>query len=82
MLTQDDIKNIGVEVGKVIEHNVTPALDVLGQKIDKVEGQLGEIEQRLNIVEHKLDRVLYNELDKHERWIKQLADKVGVELKA
>jgi len=29
MLTQDDIKNIGVELGKVIEDNITPALDEL-----------------------------------------------------
>ena len=34
----------------------------------------------LDKVERKLDRVLVNELDIHERWIKLLADKVGVQL--
>jgi len=33
MLNSDDIKKIGVEVGKVIEHNITPAIDELSKEM-------------------------------------------------
>ncbi len=86
MLTQQDVKQIGVEMGRVIEHNVTPNFDRLEEKMDsgftRVDKRFDEVEARLNIVEHKLDRALYHELDRHERWIRQLAEKVGVELRA
>ena len=39
-----------------------------------------DISRRLGIVDRKLDNVLYKELDVHERWIQQLAEKVGVVL--
>ena len=47
MLDSDDIKKIGVEVGKVIEHNITPAIDGLRQhvdaRLDKVDARLGKV---------------------------------------
>lgn len=36
---------------------------------------------RLQIVEHKIDKALFGEIDRHERWIRKIAGKVGVELK-
>jgi predicted nuclease with TOPRIM domain len=63
MLTQEDLKNIGVELGKVIEQNITPALEQMATKedlkslqkqIDHVENQMAtkddlkEMEERLN----------------------------------
>ncbi len=54
MLTQEDLKNIGLEVGKVIEQNITPTLDSLQSQIDHVENQMAtkddlkEMEERLN----------------------------------
>ncbi|MBI5466518.1 MAG: hypothetical protein HY974_04490 [Candidatus Kerfeldbacteria bacterium] len=50
------------------------------KRFNDVDKRFDEVERRLTIVEHKLDRVLYDELDRHERWIKLLANKVGVEL--
>ena len=84
MLTKDDVLQIGkviegnnkvlrVELAQVIDQNVMPVLD-------EVHSDVKDIQTRLTIVEHKLDRALYHELDRHERWIKQLAAKVGVEL--
>lgn len=77
MLTKDDISQIGKvvdannkvlrhEFAEVIEQNVTP--------------QFEAINARLDIIEHKLDRTLYHEIDQHYKWIRQLAAKVGVEL--
>jgi len=40
MLTQEDLKNIGIEVGEVIEQNIAPALDSLQKQIDHVENQM------------------------------------------
>ena len=67
MLTNDDLKQIGtvveqivderviprigVEVGKVIEENVTPALDRLETRLDGVETRLEGVETRLARVE-------------------------------
>ena len=44
MLDSDDIKKIGVEVGKVIEHNITPAIDGLRQHVD---ARLGKVESQM-----------------------------------
>jgi len=40
MLTQEDLKNIGTEVGKVIEQNVNPALDALQGQINHIQNQM------------------------------------------
>ncbi len=48
--------------------------------IKRLEGDIKHLDQRLDIVETKLDRALYHDLDLHEKWIKQLAVKVGVDL--
>jgi hypothetical protein len=40
MLTNDDIKEIGIELGKVIEHNITPALDELHRELTGVRSQM------------------------------------------
>ena len=55
-------------------------LNQVGSRLGEVDGRLEDVDRRLGIVERKLDRVLYDEIDRHERWIKQLADKVGIEL--
>jgi len=54
MLTQDDIKNIGVELGKVIEDNITPALDELHTDVKVIQTDVKDIKTRLTIVEINL----------------------------
>jgi len=58
MLDSDDIKKIGVEVGKVIEHNITPAIDGLRQhvdaRLDKVDARLDKVDARLGKVESQM----------------------------
>lgn len=43
MLDQNDIKKIGEEVGKVIEDNITPALDKIHERLDKMEGSMTDL---------------------------------------
>jgi uncharacterized protein YydD (DUF2326 family) len=40
MLTKGDIKEIGIELGKVIEQNITPTLDELHRELTEVKGQM------------------------------------------
>jgi len=39
-----------------------------------------DVKEKLEVVEVELDRAVYKKLETHERWIKQLADKVGLTL--
>ncbi|GEM_PF-2835660 len=39
-----------------------------------------EVKERLEVVEAELNRAVYKTLEIHERWIKQIADKVGLTL--
>lgn len=55
-------------------------LAIVKDDLAVVKTDVAEIKNSLETVESKLDRALYKELDVHERWIKQLADKVGIEL--
>jgi len=59
---------------------VKGGFDAVDRRFDHVDKRFDTLEERLNIVEHKLDRALYHELDRHERWIKQLAEKIGAKL--
>ena len=40
MLEPNDLRQIGEEMGKVIEQNVTPALDSLNQRIERIEAEM------------------------------------------
>ena len=60
--------------------DVQEIIEVANKGFDNVQQQFEGVKERLTSVEAKLDRVLYKELDRHEHWIKQLADKVGLEL--
>ncbi len=53
---------------------------VLKQDVAVLKRDMVEVKGGLSAVEAKLDRVLYKELDRHEHWIRQLAEKVGLEL--
>ncbi len=55
--------------------NTATKEDIKGLKVD-----IAAIDARLGVVETKLDKALYKEIDLHERWIKQLATKVGLVL--
>ncbi len=50
------------------------------KSFEVVGAEIAALRAGLDKVEDKLDRVLVNELDRHDRWIKQLAAKVGIEL--
>ena len=54
MLTKDDIKEIGLELSKVIEHNITPQFQGVNERLDKVESRLDGVENRLNGVESQM----------------------------
>ncbi len=54
MLTPQDIKNIGVEVGKVIEHNVTPALAEMHQEIGTIKGEISSIKTELGSIKSQM----------------------------
>lgn len=55
MLTEQDIKRIGVEVASVIEHNINPQFEGVYSRLDKIEGRLDGVEDRLGKVETRLD---------------------------
>ena len=54
--------------------------DGVDKGFEQVDKRFDTLEQRFDILERKVDRALYQEIDKHERWIRQLAQKVGIEL--
>jgi vacuolar-type H+-ATPase subunit I/STV1 len=83
MLTQEDLKNIGVELGKVIEQNVTPALEQMATKEDLVKmatkEDLKEMENRLNSKIAEIQRELSDirsELEKLDKRITEDVDAV------
>ncbi len=59
MLTQEDLKNIGLEVGKVIEQNITPALEQMATKDDlkRVEDRLDSIDSKIAAVQSELENI-------------------------
>ena len=57
MLSPEDIKLIGEELGNVIEHNITPQFDDIRVRLDRVDIRLDRVETRLGGVETRLDRV-------------------------
>ena len=59
MLTQEDLKNIGLEVGKVIEQNITPALEQMATKDDlkRVEDRLDSIDSKIAAVQSELEDI-------------------------
>ena len=59
---------------------VDKSLEVVGADVAILKQDMFEVKGKLSTVEAKLDRALYKELDVHERWIQQLAEKVGVVL--
>ncbi len=50
------------------------------EQVERLEKGQEDLARRLGMGERKLDSVLVNDVDRHEREIKFLADKVGVEL--
>ncbi len=50
------------------------------QQVEGLEHRMGSLEQRFDVLERKVDRALYQEIDKHDRWIHQLVEKVGIQL--
>mgnify|MGYP001559101059 CR=1 FL=1 len=55
MLTDEDIKKIGEEVGKVIEQNVTPAIDGVHGQIDGLRAQIDGIHRQINEIYGQID---------------------------
>lgn len=63
MLTPEDLKLIGEELGSVIEQNITPQFDEMRARLDKVDNRLDGVESRLDRVENRLEGV-ENKLDR------------------
>jgi predicted nucleic acid-binding Zn-ribbon protein len=57
MLENKDLQKVGEELGKVIEHNVTPVLDQIIGRMDKVEGKMDKIESRMDKIESRMGRI-------------------------
>lgn len=76
MLTPEDIKLIGEEVGNVIEHNITPQFQDVRNRLDRVETRLGSVETRLDRVEIRLGSV-ENKVDGLERKLDRTDGKVN-----
>lgn len=70
---EDNNKILRVEFAEVIEQTINP-------QFEKVNNKLDLLDSRLTTVEHKIDRALYLELDQYDRWIHQIAAKVGIDL--
>lgn len=51
MLEEKDIQKIGEEMGKVIEQNVIPVLDIMNKKIEKLDQRIEKLDQRVGMVE-------------------------------
>ena len=58
----------------------TASKEQVDRRFGQVDKRFDTLGQRFEVLERKVDRALYQDLDRHERWIKQLADKVGAEL--
>lgn len=54
MLTQEDLKNIGVELGKVIEQNITPTMDSLQEEVNDIKKDLKGVKDDLKHVENQM----------------------------
>lgn len=60
--------------------SIKKGFDEVDEKFEKVDERFDSVEKQLTVVQNKLDQALYHDLEIHERWIKQLADKVGIVL--
>ena len=54
--------------------------DAVDKKFEEVDKRFDNIENHLERAERKIDKAFIDGLDRHEKWIKQIADKVGVRL--
>ncbi|MFH1112212.1 MAG: hypothetical protein V1712_04080 [Patescibacteria group bacterium] len=90
MLNQDEVKQIGQvveekikqnnqalrqELGEVIEQNIASSLD-------DMQNDIKDMQNHLNRIERKVDKAFIDGLDRHEKWIKQIASKIGITLEA
>jgi chromosome segregation ATPase len=75
MLTQEDLKNIGVELGKVIEENITPTLEQMATKEDlrRVEDRLDSIDSKIAKIQSDLEDIK-RDLERLEKRTKEDAD--------
>lgn len=61
MLTKDDISQIGIELGKVIEQNITPVLDEMRSQMvtrSYLDDKLAELEGTATVRQRKEDQKL------------------------
>jgi hypothetical protein len=49
---------------------------------DAVDKRFDDVDRHLSILERKVDKAFIDGLDRHEKWIKQIADKIGIALEA
>ena len=72
-----------VELARMIAdgfaHTATKeSVDVLRGEVRVLRGEVGEITQRLDRLERKVDQALDDKLETHERWFGQLSEKLGM----
>lgn len=58
MLTDQDIKRIGEEVGKVLEENVMPQFEYMHKQFDSIDRRFDSIDKRLGLVEGRMNSVM------------------------
>jgi len=64
MISQEDLKLIGQEVGKIIEDNVMPQfqgihdrMDTFDERMDKLDGKVDQLDGRMDKLDGKVDQL-------------------------
>jgi cell division protein FtsL len=61
---------------------VKAGFDAVSVEFIEVKNDIKDVQNRLGRVERKVDKAFIDGLDRHEKWIKQIANKIGVTLEA
>jgi len=81
MLEEKDIQKIGEEMGKVIEQNITPALEQMVTKddlkkvedrLDSIDSNIAKIQSDLEDIRHKLDTLSLRTKDDDDSVVKDI----------
>jgi hypothetical protein len=62
--------------------SVKAGFDAVSVEFIEVKNDIKDVQNHLNRVERKVDQAFIDGLDRHEKWIKQIANKIGVTLEA
>ena len=75
-LTLEDLASAIEDLAKMVQEGF--ANTSTKQEVEALRQQLYALTERVELVENKLDRALFQEIDRLEKRIKKLEEKVGV----